>query len=102
SPRPDHRRAGQTTGRGVATLWRHHHGRGHRADGAGSGRVNRLPRNTILIGDAATRLRELPSGGVDTVVTSPPYFQLRDYNVRGQLGLEPHVDTWVDGLRSVF
>lgn len=62
----------------------------------------RLPRNTILTGDATTRLRELPSVTVDCVITSPPYFGLRDYGVAGQLGLEPTVDAWVAGLRPVF
>jgi DNA modification methylase len=37
------------------------------------------PRNTILVGDAATRLRDLPSSCVDCEVTSPPYFHLRNY-----------------------
>jgi DNA modification methylase len=58
-------------------------------------------RNTILIGDALERLRQLPDESVDTIVTSPPYFQLRDYHVAGQLGQEAHVDEWVDGLRAV-
>ncbi len=59
-------------------------------------------RNTILIGDAAERLAELPPSSVDTVVTSPPYFQLRNYGVKGQLGLEPTVHGWVANLREVF
>lgn len=50
-----------------------------------------VPRNTILLGDAADRLRELPPASVDCVITSPPYFRLRDYQVDGQLGLDrPH------------
>lgn len=53
------------------------------------------PRNTILMGDVLERLRELPSSLIDCVITSPPYFQLRDYGVSGQLGLEGHVDEWV-------
>jgi site-specific DNA-methyltransferase (adenine-specific) len=60
------------------------------------------PRNTILIGDAAERLAELPSVSVDCVVTSPPYFQLRNYGVTGQLGMEPTVHGWVAKLRGVF
>lgn len=59
------------------------------------------PRNTILIGDALERLRQVPDASVDTIVTSPPYYQLRDYHVAGQLGQEAHVDGWVDGLRTV-
>ena len=58
-------------------------------------------RNTILIGDALVRLRQLPDRSVDTIVTSPPYFNLRDYHVVGQLGQEAHVDEWVTGLRDV-
>ena len=57
--------------------------------------MNELPRNSILIGDACQRLRTLPAASVDCVVTSPPYFQLRDYGVAGQIGLEPTVTDWV-------
>jgi len=60
-----------------------------------------LPRNTILVGDALTRLRELPTASVDCVITSPPYYRLRDYGVAGQLGLEATVDAWVANLRAV-
>jgi site-specific DNA-methyltransferase (adenine-specific) len=63
--------------------------------------VSLLPRNQILIGDAAQELRRLPDASVDMVLTSPPYFRLRDYQVDGQLGLETHVDRWVDGLDVV-
>jgi site-specific DNA-methyltransferase (adenine-specific) len=63
--------------------------------------MDTMPRNTILIGDALARLAELPDVSVDCVVTSPPYYQLRDYGVGGQLGLEPTVDGWVQGLRAV-
>ncbi len=58
-----------------------------------------LQRNRILVGDLRERLAELPEGLVDTVITSPPYFQLRDYGVAGQLGLEPTVGGWVDEMR---
>jgi site-specific DNA-methyltransferase (adenine-specific) len=61
-----------------------------------------LPRNTILTGDVRVRLRELTADSVDCVVTSPPYFQLRDYGVGGQLGQEATVDDWVTNLRAVF
>ena len=61
-----------------------------------------LPRNTLLVGDATERLGQLPESCVDCVVTSPPYFLLRDYGVDGQLGLEPTVEGWVRGLRGVM
>ncbi|AQP47282.1 site-specific DNA-methyltransferase [Tessaracoccus aquimaris] len=60
------------------------------------------PRNTILTGDAATRLAELEDASIDCVITSPPYFRLRDYQNAGQLGLEATVDAWVHGLRPVL
>lgn len=61
-----------------------------------------LPINKVLIGDAVKRLRRLPGASVDTVVTSPPYFLLRDYGVDGQIGLEDSVAGWVDHLGSVL
>ena len=60
-----------------------------------------VPRNTLLVGDALDRLRGLPDGSIDTALTSPPYFRLRDYAADGQLGLEPHVDDWIDRLVEI-
>lgn len=60
-----------------------------------------LPVGQILIGDAAMRVAELPDDSIDMLLTSPPYFRLRDYQVAGQIGLEPHVDHWVDELTVV-
>lgn len=60
-----------------------------------------LPRNQILIGDAVERLRGLPDHSIDMVLTSPPYFRLRNYQISGQLGMEDHVDSWVGGLRAM-
>lgn len=60
------------------------------------------PRNQILLGDALQRLRQLPDASIDSVVTSPPYFRLRNYGHGDQLGLEGHVGAWVDGLRDVM
>lgn len=59
------------------------------------------PRNQVLVGDAVTRLRELAADAIDCVITSPPYFGLRDYGVAGQFGQEAHVDEWVANLRAV-
>jgi site-specific DNA-methyltransferase (adenine-specific) len=63
--------------------------------------MNRLPRNQILLGDALRTLRTLPARSIDQVITSPPYFRLRDYQVPGQLGLEASVDEWVANLLAV-
>lgn len=56
----------------------------------------------ILRGDVRDRLRELPDESVHCVVTSPPYWGLRDYGVEGQLGLEPTPEEFVATLVAVF
>jgi len=53
---------------------------------------------TILQGDCREVLRTLPDESVHCVVTSPPYWGLRDYGVSGQIGLE---DTWADFLEQM-
>ena len=58
--------------------------------------------NYILQGDALEKLRELRTESVDCCVTSPPYFQLRDYGVDGQIGLESTVDEYINRLVAVF
>lgn len=57
---------------------------------------------TLLHGDAAAALAELPNASVDCVVTSPPYWGLRDYGVDGQIGMEASPAEYVDALREVF
>lgn len=64
--------------------------------------ISELPRNKILVGDAEEQLRELPGESVDMVMTSPPYWGLRDYGVNGQLGLEESPDRFVKHLMEVF
>lgn len=59
-------------------------------------------RDTILHGDALARLRELPAESVQCVITSPPYFGLRDYGVAGQIGLEETPEAYVATLVAVF
>ncbi len=56
----------------------------------------------ILVGDALTRLRELPDESVQACVTSPPYFGLRDYGIEGQIGLEGSVGEFLARLVDVF
>lgn len=56
----------------------------------------------ILLGDCREVLRTLPEGSVKAIVTSPPYWNLRDYGVDGQIGLEGSVDAWVAELVAVF
>ena len=56
----------------------------------------------ILIGDVCEKLRELPEASVHCVVTSPPYWGLRDYGAPGQIGLEPTMAEFVDKMVAVF
>ncbi len=62
----------------------------------------RDPDVTILHGDVIEQLATLPAGSVDCVVTSPPYWGLRDYSTEGQLGLEPTPDEYITGMVAVF
>ena len=59
-------------------------------------------RNRLHVGDARNLLQQLPRNSVDCVVTSPPYFQLRDYEHPSQIGHEPDVHGWVKSLVAVF
>jgi len=56
----------------------------------------------ILVGDCIASMRALPEKSVQTCVTSPPYFGLRDYGHEGQIGLEPTPDEFVGKLVEVF
>lgn len=56
----------------------------------------------ILIGDVRERLRALPDSSVHCVVTSPPYWGLRNYGVDGQIGLEPSHEDYVATMVDVF
>ena len=59
----------------------------------------------ILIGDVRAMLATLPDESVHCVVTSPPYWNLRDYSIDGQIGQEPtlgeHVEVMVEVFREV-
>lgn len=56
----------------------------------------------ILLGDCTEQLRKMESESVDCVVTSPPYWGLRDYGVEGQLGLEPTLAEHLEAMVAVF
>lgn len=57
---------------------------------------------TILVGDVMDRLRGLADDSVDCVVTSPPYWGLRDYGVDGQIGMEPTLAEHLAVMVAVF
>lgn len=57
---------------------------------------------TLWHGDSLEVLRTLPDESVNCVVTSPPYYGLRDYGEPGQYGLEPTPAAFVEQMRQVF
>src|SRR3990167_1470550 len=59
-------------------------------------------KNKILCGDAIAELKKLPDEGIDCVVSSPPYFNLRDYQVEGQIGLEKTYQEYIAKLIAIF
>lgn len=56
----------------------------------------------IYTGDALKILKTLPSDSVNCVVTSPPYYGLRDYGVAEQIGLEPLPEMYIAKLTATF
>lgn len=72
---------------------------------------DKVVRNQVLIGNVLDVLPQVPSGTVQCVVTSPPYWGLRDYGGpssrwgdgwEGGLGQEPHWEAYVVHLTEVF
>ncbi len=57
---------------------------------------------SIQVGDCRELLAKMPALSVDCVVTSPPYFGLRDYGCDGQMGLEATPEDFVAGMVAVF
>jgi len=61
-----------------------------------------VPKYEVLIGDNREKMQNLPEKSVQCVVTSPPYYGLRDYGVDGQIGLEKTPEEYVNALVDVF
>jgi site-specific DNA-methyltransferase (cytosine-N4-specific) len=58
--------------------------------------------SVVFEGDALYVLEQLPASCVQCVVTSPPYWGLRDYGVDGQIGLEDTLPQFISRLVAVF
>ena len=65
-------------------------------------KVEHIGDATLYLGDVTDALRLLPAESVQTVVTSPPYWGLRDYGVDGQIGLEDTPGEYVEKMVAVF
>lgn len=60
-------------------------------------------KDSLLIeGDAILALQRLPTESIQCIVTSPPYWGLRDYGIEGQIGLEVQLQQYINKLVSVF
>jgi len=57
---------------------------------------------TLHHGKAQEVARTLPDRSVDCIVTSPPYYMLRDYGSEGQYGMEPTLAAYVENMRDLF
>jgi len=62
----------------------------------------KLPINQIIQGDCIEVMKTWPENSINCVVTSPPYWNLRDYGVDGQLGLEATPEEFVAKMVAVF
>src|SRR5207244_2382206 len=60
------------------------------------------PLGVLYRGDAATVMDQLPPGSVDCIMGSPPYFAVRDYDVKGQIGIEESIDDYLDRLCGAY
>jgi len=56
----------------------------------------------VYLGDAKVVLNNLPANKFHCVVTSPPYYWLRDYGVEGQIGLEWTISEYVQAIAGVM
>ena len=59
-----------------------------------------LPIDQILCGDNFELIQKLPDSSIQLIITSPPYFQQRDYG--GGMGNEPEVNAYIDTLLQLF
>lgn len=58
--------------------------------------------NKVYLGDSLETIKTLPDESVNCVVTSPPYYGLRDYGMDGQIGLEDTPEAYIQRLVELF
>ena len=64
--------------------------------------VDSLSQSVLVHGRAVDALELIPDESVQTVVTSPPYWSLRDYEVDRQIGRDDSLNDYVDGIVETF
>ena len=55
----------------------------------------------IIIGDSRN-MKEIPNNSVHLIITSPPYWQLKDYGVKGQIGFNDSYEEYINNLNLVW
>jgi len=61
-----------------------------------------LPVDQIICAEAKAVMSGFPADSIDLIMTSPPYWGLRDYGIEGQLGLESHPQEYLEKLWEIF
>src|SRR5215212_913113 len=61
-----------------------------------------ISESLLFEGDVSEVLSRLPESCVQCIITSPPYWGLRDYGIHGQIGLEPTLAGYIHKLTSIF
>lgn len=56
----------------------------------------------LRLGDSLEVMKDIPDNLIDCIITSPPYYNLRDYGKNGQIGNENTVDEYIKNLIAVF
>lgn len=67
-----------------------------------NGEALRHDASALVIGDASKILHELPRDIVQTAITSPPYWFVRNCSIDGQIGLEQELDDYIHSLVVAF
>ena len=60
--------------------------------------INEIPTNTVICGDVLETMKGFPNNAIDCIMTSPPYYHLRDYGFPGQWGLEKTYQEYLDKM----
>lgn len=64
--------------------------------------MNKSRNVQLIVGDSAEKLKEVPDGSVNCVVTSPPYWGQREYDSKESIGLEADFDRYLENLMIIF
>ena len=73
-----------------------------RIDGCESPRIESPTHSLLVCGDASQALELLPAESVQTVLTSPPYWSLRDYQIEAQIGRDDDLTDYLASITDAF